>query len=137
MIGLVFVTHGGLATEFQLALEHVVGPQEALETISIGPDDDMEQRRVEILEAVGRVRGEGGGDAVIILTDMFGGTPSNLAISVMEPGQIEVMAGMNLPMLIKLAGLRAEAGLDEVLEKSVEAGKRYINVASQVLAGQS
>ena len=137
MIGLVFVTHGGLAVEFQLALEHVVGPQEALETISIGPDDDMEQRRVEILEAVGRVREAGGGESVIILTDMFGGTPSNLAISVMEPGQIEVMAGMNLPMLIKLAGLRGEAGLDEVMEKSMEAGKRYINVASQVLAGQS
>ena len=140
MIGLVLVTHGGLATEFQLALEHVVGPQEALETISIGPDDDMEQRRVEILEAVGRVRGggdDGKDEGVIILTDMFGGTPSNLAISVMEPGQIEVMAGMNLPMLIKLAGLRGEAGLDEVMEKAMEAGKRYINVASQVLAGQS
>ena len=142
MIGLVFVTHGGLATEFQLALEHVVGPQEALETISIGPDDDMEQRRIEILEAVGRVRddAESSGaesEGVIILTDMFGGTPSNLAISVMEPGQIEVMAGMNLPMLIKLAGLRGEASLDEVMEKAMDAGKRYINVASQVLAGQS
>ena len=138
MIGLVFVTHGELATEFQLALEHVVGPQEALETISIGPDDDMEQRRIEILEAVGRVRGTQGEDrGVIILTDMFGGTPSNLAISVMEPGQIEVMAGMNLPMLIKLAGLRGEAAMDEVLAKSMEAGKRYINVASQVLSGQS
>ena len=139
MIGLVFVTHGGLATEFQLALEHVVGPQEALETISIGPDDDMEQRRIEILEAVGRVRddSEAESEGVIILTDMFGGTPSNLAISVMEPGQIEVMAGMNLPMLIKLAGLRGEASLDEVMEKAMDAGKRYINVASQVLAGQS
>ena len=136
MIGLVLVTHGGLATEFQLALEHVVGPQDGLETISIGPDDDMEQRRIDILEAVGRVRSEGN-DGVIILTDMFGGTPSNLAISVMEPGQIEVMAGVNLPMLIKLAGLRGEKPMDEVLAGALEAGKRYINVASQVLAGQT
>ena len=133
MIGLVLVTHGSLASEFQLALEHVVGPQEALETVSIGPDDDMEQRRIEILEAVARVNADEG---VVIVTDMFGGTPSNLAISVMEPGNIEVMAGMNLPMLIKLAALRGQAPLDQALEKSMEAGKRYINVASQVLAEQ-
>lgn len=133
MIGLVFVTHGALATEFQLALEHVVGPQEALETISIGPDDDMEQRRLDILEAVARVNT---GEGVVIVTDMFGGTPSNLAISVMEPGLIEVMAGMNLPMLIKLAGLRAEAPMVEAIDKAAAAGRRYINVASQVLAEQ-
>ena len=133
MIGLVFVTHGALATEFQLALEHVVGPQDALETISIGPDDDMEQRRIDILEAVGRVN-EGTG--VVIVTDMFGGTPSNLAISVMEPGNIEVMAGMNLPMLIKLAGLRDEMPMAEALDKAAAAGRRYINIASQVLAEQ-
>ena len=133
MIGLVFVTHGALATEFQLALEHVVGPQELLETVSIGPDDDMEQRRLDILEAVANVND---GAGVIIVTDMFGGTPSNLSISVMEPGNIEVVAGMNLPMLIKMAGLRSQADLDTLLEKSIEAGKRYINVASQVLAGQ-
>ena len=133
MIGLVFVTHGALATEFQLALEHVVGPQDALETISIGPDDDMEQRRVDILEAVARVNS---GDGVVIVTDMFGGTPSNLAISVMEPGAIEVMAGMNLPMLIKLAGLRDEAPMAEALDKAAASGRRYINIASQVLAEQ-
>ena len=133
MIGLVFVTHGALATEFQLALEHVVGPQDALETISIGPDDDMEQRRVDILEAVARVNS---GDGVVIVTDMFGGTPSNLAISVMEPGAIEVMAGMNLPMLIKLASLRAETPMAEALDKAAASGRRYINIASQVLAEQ-
>ena len=133
MIGLVFVTHGALATEFQLALEHVVGPQDALATICIGPDDDMEQRRVDILEAVARVNS---GDGVVIVTDMFGGTPSNLAISVMEPGAIEVMAGMNLPMLIKLAGLRDEAPMAEALDKAAASGRRYINIASQVLAEQ-
>ena len=133
MIGLVFVTHGSLATEFRLALEHVVGPQEDLEPICIGPDDDMEQRRVDILDAVSAVNR---GDGVIIVTDMFGGTPSNLAISVMEPGNIEVMAGMNLPMLIKMAGLRGSKPLQEVMDKALESGRRYINVASQVLAGQ-
>ena len=133
MIGLVFVTHGSLATEFQLAVEHVVGPQEDLEAICIGPDDDMEQRRIDILEAVAAVNT---GSGVIIVTDMFGGTPSNLAISIMEPGLIEVMAGMNLPMVIKMVGLRATGDMDDVLEKSVESGRRYINVASQVLAGQ-
>ena len=97
MIGLVLVTHGSLAKEFQLALEHVVGPQEQVEPISIGPDDDMEQRRQDILDAVGRVNS---GSGTIILTDMFGGTPSNLSISIMEPGLIEVVAGVNLPMLI-------------------------------------
>ncbi|MEO1398868.1 MAG: PTS sugar transporter subunit IIA [Pseudomonadota bacterium] len=131
MIGLVLVTHGSLAKEFQLALEHVVGPQEQLETVSIGPDDDMEQRRQDILDASGRVNT---GTGAIILTDMFGGTPSNLAISVMEPGLVEVVAGVNLPMLIKLAGVRAESPIDDALEKATEAGKRYINVASQILS---
>jgi len=131
MIGLVLVTHGSLAKEFQLALEHVVGPQEQLETVSIGPDDDMEQRRQDILDASGRVNT---GTGAIILTDMFGGTPSNLAISVMEPGLVEVVAGVNLPMLIKLAGVRAESPMDDALEKAKEAGKRYINVASQILS---
>lgn len=133
MIGLVLVTHGGLATEFQMALEHVVGPQTQMETISIGPDDDMEQRRQDILEAVSRVNN---GPGAIILTDMFGGTPSNLAISIMEPGLIEVIAGVNLPMLIKLAVIRADDSMEDSLDKAVEAGKRYINVASQVLANQ-
>ena len=133
MIGLVLVTHGALANEFQLALEHVVGPQEFVETVSIGPDDDMEQRRQDILTAVGKVNQDSG---AIILTDMFGGTPSNLAISIMEPGQIEVIAGVNLPMLIKLASVRAEGDMTLALEKAVESGKRYINIASEVLSGK-
>lgn len=133
MIGLVLVTHGSLAKEFHLALEHVVGPQEQVDTISIGPDDDMEQRRRDILEAVGRVNS---GAGAIILTDMFGGTPSNLSISIMEPGTIEVVAGVNLPMLIKLAGVRMDEDMDQALEKAVESGKRYINIASQVLSGK-
>ena len=131
MIGLVLVTHGGLAKEFQLAVEHVVGPQEQMEAISIGPDDDMEVRRQDILEAVSRVNT---GKGAIILTDMFGGTPSNLSISIMEPGLIEVVAGANLPMLIKLATVRAEDDMAQALEQATEAGVRYINVASQVLA---
>ena len=133
MIGLVLVTHGGLAKEFRLALEHVVGPQTQVETVSIGPDDDMEQRRQDILEAVGGVNS---GSGTIILTDMFGGTPSNLSISIMEPGLIEVVAGVNLPMLIKLAGVRADDDMDAALEKAVESGKRYINIASKVLSAQ-
>ena len=133
MIGLVLVTHGSLAKEFQLALEHVVGPQEQMETVSIGPDDDMEQRRQDILECVAKVNS---GSGAIILTDMFGGTPSNLSISIMEPGLIEVVAGVNLPMLIKLASIRIDSDLDTALEQALEAGKRYINIASQVLAGK-
>ncbi len=133
MIGLVVVTHGGLAKEFQLALEHVVGPQDQFEVISIGPDDDMEIRRQDILKCVGEVNT---GDGTIILTDMFGGTPSNLAISMLEPGLIEVIAGVNLPMLIKLAGIREELSFDEAVEKAVAAGQRYISVASQILAEQ-
>jgi len=131
MIGLVIVTHGGLATEFRGAVEHIVGPQEQLATVSIGPDDDMEQRRNEILEHVGAVES---GDGVIVLTDMFGGTPSNLAISIMEEANIEVIAGVNLPMLVKLASIRQDKPLAEVTEEARDAGRKYINVASQVLA---
>ena len=133
MIGLVLVTHGGLAHEFQLALEHVVGPQNQLSTISIGPDDDMEKRRVDILNAVSEVNS---GKGVILLTDMFGGTPSNLAISVMETGAIEVVAGVNLPMLIKLASVRGDDNMELALNEAQESGRKYINVASQVLSGQ-
>ncbi|GGE15577.1 PTS fructose transporter subunit IIA [Aureimonas endophytica] len=133
MIGIVLVTHGRLADEFRHAVEHVVGPQEAFETISIGPEDDMEQRRSDIIAAVNRAeRGQG----VVIVTDMFGGTPSNLAISVMEAGRVDVLAGMNLPMLIKLASIRNDRGLDEVLQHAQEAGRKYINVASRILSGQ-
>jgi PTS system mannose-specific IIA component len=103
MIGLVLVTHGRLAIEFRSALEHVVGPQRQIEAITIGPDDDVEQCRKNILEAVKRVDS---GEGVAILTDMFGGTPSNLAISVMSQPKVEVLAGINLPMLIKLAKIR-------------------------------
>jgi mannose PTS system EIIA component len=133
MIGLVLVTHGKLAEEFRQALEHVVGPQKLLETVSIGPEDDMDQRRQDILDAVTKAD-EGNG--VIILTDMFGGTPSNLSISVMSAGRIEVIAGVNLPMLIKLAGIRGENNMQKALTDSSEAGRKYINVASSVLSSK-
>lgn len=133
MIGLVLVTHGKLAVEFRAALEHVVGPQTQIETVSIGPDDDVERRRQDILEAVGRVND---GSGVILLTDMFGGTPSNLAISVMEANKVEVIAGANLPMLIKLASVRGEKPLAQAINDAQEAGRKYINVASQVLNGK-
>jgi PTS system mannose-specific IIA component len=133
MIGLVLVTHGKLAVEFRAALEHVVGPQTQIETVSIGPDDDVERRRQDILEAVGRVND---GSGVILLTDMFGGTPSNLAISVMEANKVEVIAGANLPMLIKLASVRGEKPLAQAINDAQDAGRKYINVASQVLNGK-
>ena len=131
MIGLVLVTHGQLATEFRAALEHVVGRQEACEAVSIGPEDDMEERRRDIMEAVTRVDD---GSGVILLTDMFGGTPSNLAISVMDPGRIEVLAGVNLPMLIKLASVRGDGTLAQAACAGQDAGRKYINVASKILA---
>ena len=133
MIGLVLVTHGRLAEEFRNAVEHVVGPQENFETVSIGADDDMEKRRRDIVDAVARVdRGSG----VVVLTDMFGGTPSNLAISVMEAGRVEVIAGMNLPMLIKLSSVRKADKLASAVEEAQAAGRKYINVASQLLAAK-
>ncbi len=134
MIGLVLVTHGQLASEFRAALEHVVGPQENMETISIGPDDDMEQRRSDILEAVARADS---GAGVILLTDMFGGTPSNLAISVMDSANVEVVAGVNLPMLIKLASSRAAKSLAEAVDDAQDAGRKYINIASRILSGEN
>jgi PTS system mannose-specific IIA component len=133
MIGLVLVTHGQLATEFRAAMEHVVGPQDAIETISIGADDDMERRREYILTAIKKVDV---GDGVVLLTDMFGGTPSNLSISVMDQTKVEVIAGVNLPMLIKLASVRAEADLATAVREAQEAGRKYISVASQVLSGK-
>jgi PTS system mannose-specific IIA component len=133
MIGLVIVTHGGLAVEFRSALEHIVGPQSQLETISIGPEDDMVARRTDILESVRRTDT---GAGVIVLTDMFGGTPSNLAISVMDEANVEVIAGINLPILVKLAGLRGEVPLDEAVTLAREAGRKYIKVASQELSGE-
>lgn len=133
MIGMVLVTHGRLAIEFRAAMEHVVGPQSQVETITIGPDDDMDQRRQDILAAVTHVDT---GDGVVILTDMFGGTPSNLAISVMNGPKTEVVAGINLPMLIKLASVRGECDLEKAVVQAQDAGRKYINVASRVLAGK-
>ncbi|MCP4781641.1 MAG: PTS sugar transporter subunit IIA [Hyphomicrobium sp.] len=133
MIGLVIVTHGGLALEFRSALEHVVGPQTQLETVSIGPDDDMSVRRGQILDAVRRTNN---GEGVIILTDMFGGTPSNLAISVMDEAPVEVIAGINLPILVKLASVRGELDLADAVANAREAGRKYIKVASQELSGE-
>ena len=133
MIGLVLVTHGQLAEEFRHAVEHVVGPQELFETVSIGAEDDMEQRRRDIVDAVTRADA---GNGVIIVTDMFGGTPSNLAISVMDAGRIEVVAGMNLPMLIKLSSVRAGNDMADSLNEAQNAGRKYINVASQILTAK-
>ncbi|MEP2978543.1 MAG: PTS sugar transporter subunit IIA [Lentilitoribacter sp.] len=133
MIGLVLVTHGNLAEEFKNALEHVVGQQDAVETICIGPDDDMDRRREDIVNAV---KEADQGNGVIILTDMFGGTPSNLSISVMDTGEIEVIAGINLPMLIKLARVREDNDMQKSLQEAQEAGKKYINVASSLLSGK-
>jgi PTS system mannose-specific IIA component len=131
MIGMVLVTHGRLAAEFIAALEHVVGPQTQISSICIGPDDDMERRRQDILDAIGHVDS---GQGVVILTDMFGGTPSNLAISVMERSRVEVIAGINLPMLIKLASTRQTEALTAAVTSAQEAGRKYINVASQLLS---
>src|ERR1700729_228306 len=133
MIGIVLVTHGRLAIEFRAALEHVVGPQEQIETVTIGPDDNVEQRRRDIIEAVKKVDA---GDGVVILTDMFGGTPSNLAISVMSRPKVEVLAGINLPMLIKLAKVRDEISLAEAGAAAQEAGRKYVTIASRVLNGK-
>jgi mannose PTS system EIIA component len=130
MIGLVLVTHGRLAVEFVTAMEHVVGPQNAIETICIGPEDDMEVRRTDIAEAITSVEQ---GRGVIILTDLFGGTPSNLAISLMETGRIEVIAGVNLPMLIRLEGARRTMNVVDAVAAAREAGRKYISVASEVL----
>ncbi|MEE8393250.1 MAG: PTS sugar transporter subunit IIA [Rhodospirillales bacterium] len=131
MIGMVLVTHGRLAEEFISALEHVVGPQPAVSTVCIGPDDDMEQRRLDILECVGKADE---GQGVVVLTDMFGGTPSNLAISIMEKSNVEIIAGVNLPMLIKLASVRKSETLEQAAASAQEAGRKYINIASQLLA---
>lgn len=130
MIGLVLVTHGNLALEFISAMQHVVGKQEQIDSVCIGPEDDMEMRRKEILQKVDNVdKGHG----VVVLTDMFGGTPSNLAISIMDRANVEILAGVNLPMLIKLASLRKEKSLKEAVLGAQEAGKKYINIASQLL----
>jgi PTS system mannose-specific IIA component len=134
MIGLVLVTHGNLAREFVAAMEHVVGPQEQVRAISIGPDDDMEQRRADILAAAHEVDT---GEGAILLTDMFGGTPSNLAISTIDRAHVEVVAGINLPMLIKLASVRRTEPLATAVVQARDAGRKYISVASTLLNDQS
>src|SRR5262252_9519272 len=133
MIGILLVTHGRLACEFRSALEHVVGPQSQLEVVTIGPDDNVEQRRLDIIAAIKRVDS---GDGVAILTDMFGGTPSNLAISCMSRPKVEVLAGINLPMLVKLAKVREERSLPDAIAMAQEAGRKYVTIASRVLAGK-
>lgn len=133
MIGLILVTHGRLAEQFVQAMEHVVGPQANVATVCIGPNDDMEQRRAEIANAIDEVES---GSGVIILTDLFGGTPSNLAISLLDAGRVEVIAGINLPMLIRLAGARKSMSVVEAVEAAQTAGRNYITVASELL-GQS
>ena len=130
MIGLILVTHGNLAAEFVHAMEHVVGPQEAIATVCIGPNDDMEERREEIATAIQTVNS---GEGAIILTDLFGGTPSNLAISLLDAGRVEVIAGINLPMLIRLAGARKTKDVVSAALAARDAGKTYITVASEFL----
>ncbi len=134
MIGMVLVTHGRLAEEFVAALEHVVGPQRQTATVSIGPDDDMEQRRQDLLS---RIAENNDGAGVVVLTDMFGGTPSNLAISVLDAANVEVVAGVNLPMLIKLASVREDMALGAAAEAAMESGRKYINVASSLLGART
>ena len=131
MIGLVVVTHGRLANELIVALEHVVGPQPNVGTVCIDPDDNMEERREQIVSSA-KLVDDGGG--VIVLTDMFGGTPSNLAISVMDRGNIEVIAGVNLPMLVKLASVRQTENLADAAQAAQDAGRKYINIASRLLS---
>ena len=130
MIGMILVTHGNLAREFVAAMEHVVGEQEAVATVCIGPNDDMEQRREEIAEAIAAVDS---GEGTVLLTDLFGGTPSNLAISLMEPGRFEVIAGINLPMLIRLVKARQSMSVTQAAAAARDAGRTYITMASEYL----
>lgn len=132
MIGLVLVTHGGLAKEFLSAMQYIVGPQSQVETVCFMPEDDISQHRQEIVQKVQKVNS---GQGVLILTDMFGGTPSNISISLLDKENVEVVAGLNLPMLIKLSSLRQTANLKDAANDAEEAGKKYINIASKVLEG--
>lgn len=134
MIGMILVTHGHLAKEFVQAMEHVVGAQDAVATICIGPNDDMEKRRNEIRKAISTVDS---GEGVIVLTDLFGGTPSNLAISLMEAGKVEVIAGINLPMLIRLAGARKTMNIRDAVTATRDAGRNYITIASEFLGQEA
>jgi len=130
MIGIVVVSHGRLAKELILAAEHVVGKQDNIRAICIDPEDDMEIKREEIITAA---RAVDGGNGIVILTDMFGGTPSNLAISIMGRIPVEVIAGVNLPLLVKLASIRSSVKVEEAVLMAQEAGRKYINIASNML----
>ena len=130
MIGMILVTHGNLAVEFVHAMEHVVGHQDNVETVCIGPNDDMEKRRSEIAAAIKKVDS---GEGAILLTDLFGGTPSNLAISLMKAGKVEVIAGINLPMLIRLAKARGCMSVHDATSAARDAGRNYITIASEYL----
>lgn len=131
MLGIVIIAHGNLATEMCSVLEHVVGPQKQIKAIDIGPDDNIEQRRDDLLKAIADVNT---GKGVIICTDMFGGTPSNMAISTIDQQPVEVLAGFNLPALVKLASVRDKTNMTEAVKQAHEAGRKYMNVASQLLA---
>lgn len=133
MIGIVIVTHGRLAQEFISVLEHVVGPQKGIAAVCMMPDDDLEAKRKEILEKVKLVDA---GAGVLLLTDMFGGTPSNLALSIIEDTKVEAIAGINLPLLIKLAKIRHNEPLAAAALAAQEAGRKYISAATALLKGQ-
>ncbi len=133
MIGIVLVAHGRLGAEFRAALEHVAGPQKQIDSIAVGPDNDIEQRRQDVISAITNVDD---GAGVVVLTDMFGGTPSNLAISVMNGSAVEVIAGVNLAMLIKLGSVRATSSLEQAVIQAQDAARKYIYVASQVLGAK-
>ena len=130
MIGMILVTHSRLAEEFVHAMEHVVGAQRDVATVCIGPQDDMELKRKEIAQAIRKVDS---GQGAVILTDLFGGTPSNLAISLLKAGKTEVIAGINLPMLIRLAGARKDMDLAAATAAARDAGRNYITIASEFL----
>jgi len=136
MIGLVVVTHGALATEFVAVTELIVGPQENLLAVPLAPDESIESMKDRIGKAIQSVET---GEGVILLTDMFGGTPSNLAITFMEEGRVEILSGVNLPVLLKLAtGRTADEGEDaktlvELARLASEHGRRNIQVATEIL----
>ena len=131
MIGIIIITHGNLALELKSAMEHILGIQKNIEIISIKPDDDLEIKKSALEESIKKVDEENG---VIILTDMFGGTPSNLAISLLKIGKVEIISGVNLPMLIKLIGLRDSNDLQKVATESKESAQKYISIASEILS---
>jgi PTS system mannose-specific IIA component len=132
LVGVVVVTHGQLATELVNAAEMIVGELSGFVAVSIGWHDDVETAREAIAAAIRRVARPAG---VIVLTDMFGGTPCNLAISLLQEDKIEVLAGLNLPMLVKLARIRKDSPLAVAVEKGQEAGRKYITIASRILGG--